>query len=360
MSRSIHISVRAKLILMLLPPILGLAYFSVSQVMSSYNLYWEHDKIQSLSQSSVQAATLVHELQKERGLTADFIDSQGKEFATQLSVQLSVQRKLVDAEIEQWDLRVKLNSTQDYGSEFAAGLAKSNRQLMKLVPTRAKISNLSINAKDAFDYFSTLNLNLLNLSEALPKISSESSMGNRAAAYTSFLYSMERAYIESALMAGVFVEDNFSTVNYQKFFGLVAMQSTYMNVFQSIATPEALAFYRNTLAGEYIAETKKMRNIAINSAKKNSIGVDSAHWVKMQAGKIKLLKNVDDWLAADLLRFSAESTEAARSSLITVSVIALIVFMLSVLFSYHVQNYMVKYLDYVNDIATSIAAASAR
>ena len=356
MSRSIHISVRAKLILMLLPPILGLAYFSVSQVMSSYNLYWEHDKIQSLSQSSVQAATLVHELQKERGLTANFIDSQGKEFATQLSVQ----RKLVDAELEQWDLRIKLNSTQDYGSEFAAGIAKSNRQLMKLVPIRAKISNLSINAKDAFDYFSTLNLNLLNLSEALPKITNASSMGNRAAAYTSFLYSMERAYIESALMAGVFVEDNFSTVNYQKFFGLVAMQSTYMNVFQSIATPEALVFYRNTLAGEYIAETKKMRNIAINAAKKNSIGVDSAHWVKMQAGKIKLLKNAVDWLAADLLSFSAESTEAARSGLITVSIIALIVFMLSVLLSYHVQNYMVKYLDYVNDIATSIAAASAR
>jgi len=80
-----NLSMRKKLIVMLFIPLLGLMFFAVVSV---------HDKIvtlramhdtRSLAQLAVRASGLVHEVQKERGLTAGFIGSRGSAFSGELA-----------------------------------------------------------------------------------------------------------------------------------------------------------------------------------------------------------------------------------------------------------------------------------
>jgi len=346
-----NISVRVKLGLMLLAPIVALVYFSVSQITSSYHLYSEQGDIQSLAKLSARAAVFVHELQKERGLTAGFVSSKGAKF----SKKLPEQQRQTDTQLKAWNQFLQGFDAQGHGDEFAASLSSVNQQLSSLTSHRSGVSNLSIDTKTAIGFYSTLNLKMLGLTEILPKIASESNIANRASAYTNFLYSKERAGIERAVLAGVFVKDFFSTKAYQKFFSLVIMQSTYLNAFKSVATPQALEFYTNTMQGEYIVETKKIREIALDSADEDSIGIDSGEWFKVQTGKINLLKKVDDWLSEDMLVFSGNLKDDAQSELITVSVISLIVFLVSGLLAYLVQNYLVKYLTHAVEVANDIA-----
>ncbi len=346
-----NISVRVKLGLMLLAPIAALIYFSSNQILSSYHLYTEQGELQSLAKLSARAAVVVHELQKERGLTAGFVSSKGAKFASKLPEQ----RRQVDTEIQAWNQLLQGFNAQAHGNKFAAELSAVNQQITSLSSHRSSVSNLSINTKTAISFYSALNLKMLGLTEILPEIATVSSIANRASAYTNFLYSKERAGVERAVLAGVFVKDKFTPQSYQKFSSLVTMQSTYLDVFKSIATPQALEFYTNTLQGEYIVETKKIRDIATQAANKESIGVDSAYWFKMQTGKINLLKKIDDWLSGDMLGFSENLRADAQAELIMVSVMSLAAFLLSGILAYLVQNYIVKYLTHAVEIANDIA-----
>ncbi|VAW64918.1 Methyl-accepting chemotaxis sensor/transducer protein [hydrothermal vent metagenome] len=346
-----NISVRIKLALMLLAPIAALVYFSSSQIIYSYNQYTEQGNVQSLAKVSAQAAVLVHELQKERGLTAGFVSSSGKKFG----IKLPEQRKQTDIQINAWNQLIQDFDPKAEGGEFDGNMSAVNQLLSALSGHRSSVSNLSINTKMAIGFYSNLNLKMLGLIEILPEISTHSSIANRASAYTSFLYSKERAGVERAVLAGVFVKDKFTSQTYQKFSSLVTMQSTYLDVFKSIATPQALEFYNNTMQGEYITETKKIRNIAMSAANKENIGVDSTRWFKMQTGKINLLKKVDDWLSEDMLAYSENLKNNAQTKLIIISVVSLIAFLLSGLLAFLVQNYIVKYLTHAVKIANDIA-----
>jgi len=345
-----NISIRGKLGLMLLAPMVALLYFASVRLVDNYTLHEEQADLQNLVQLSVNATVLVHELQKERGITAIFVSSGGKKYVSQLPDQ----RRQTNTKLEEWKAFLQDFDTH-YGNKFAVELSEIDQLLSSLGSHRANISNLSINTKQAIGFYSNLNLKLLGITELIPRVSSVNHIGVSAAAFTNFLYSKERAGIERAVLAGVFSKDYFTPEVFQKFFTLVTMQSTYLSAFESIATPQALVFYRNTMQGEFIAETKKIRDIASKGADKSSLGVDPDYWFKMQTGKINLLKKVDDRLSAELLGFSKTEMTAARTGLISVIVIALGAFLISGFLVYFVQRYIVKYLTLAGNVANSIA-----
>ncbi len=77
---------------MLVLPLIGALYFSLSTVADRYQLAKEMTSLETLSNFSVRISTLVHETQKERGMTAGFLGSKGTKFVTELPAQ----RTLID------------------------------------------------------------------------------------------------------------------------------------------------------------------------------------------------------------------------------------------------------------------------
>ena len=77
-----------KLATMALLPLLGLLFFAASKVISSYEINSkiseESVKVVQLARLAVASNHLVHELQKERGLTAGFLASKGAKFSSKL------------------------------------------------------------------------------------------------------------------------------------------------------------------------------------------------------------------------------------------------------------------------------------
>ena len=72
-----NLKIRSKLFLMLFFPIVGMAYFAGAQIIAQYQVSSEMDSIHALSVYAVKASNLVHELQKERGMTAGLLGSNG-------------------------------------------------------------------------------------------------------------------------------------------------------------------------------------------------------------------------------------------------------------------------------------------
>ncbi|EDN67591.1 Methyl-accepting chemotaxis protein [Beggiatoa sp. PS] len=82
-----NIKIKYKLALMVVIPILGLIYFTIDSTLDKLKIVHEMNLLQDLSALTVKSSSLIHELQKERGMSAGFIASQGIEFSKELPEQ---------------------------------------------------------------------------------------------------------------------------------------------------------------------------------------------------------------------------------------------------------------------------------
>lgn len=273
-----NLKLRWKLIAITVIPILSLIYYALNEVARDYGALIENEKILQLSQFSVGASTLVHEFQKERGLTAGFMGSRGQKFATELSAQ----RQEVDKKAQ--ELAKILNGldgiTFDHG--FTTQLKQALKQQQVLKQTRQQVDGLSIPRGDALGYFTKMNGTFLGAISFLAKSSSESKLSNQATAYVNFLNSKERAGVERAVLTGTFAADSFQSGAFNRFLQLVSIQDTYLNAFNSLASEEHQKYYLNTMQGKTVETTKEMREIAISKGMEGNFGVDPAFWFEMQ------------------------------------------------------------------------------
>jgi hypothetical protein len=81
------VSIRNKLILLIILPLLALFYFSFLAILDRYQAEREYHKIHTMAEVGVLIGNYVHEIQKERGMTVGFIASSGQIFAQDLPKQ---------------------------------------------------------------------------------------------------------------------------------------------------------------------------------------------------------------------------------------------------------------------------------
>jgi len=89
------IKIRYKLLLLLVIPLFGLVVFSAREVVDKYATMGEIAATRSMTALAVKAGALVHEIQKERGLSSGYLNSQGAKFRDELARQ----RQMVDQEL---------------------------------------------------------------------------------------------------------------------------------------------------------------------------------------------------------------------------------------------------------------------
>jgi methyl-accepting chemotaxis protein len=336
-----NVNFKYKLGFMILGPILGLLYFGQLDVQRSMELRTEQSKVFLLTEFSTRVSALVHELQKERGLTAGYLGSSGQKFRTELPDQHSN----TDDKFNKLNTFLTGFDTDAYGQQLKSKFDDALKDLEMLSDKRSAITSLSIEAKDGIGFYTSLNGKLLNIISSLPNISTIGGINNLGTAYINFLQSKERAGVEWAEMTGTFAQDSFSSGAYEKFLGLVATQDVHMNVFKSLASKEMLQYFDTTMQGETLSETERLRSIAIQKASTGNFEVTPEHWFKAQTDKINLLKNVEDKLSKELLNTAKDLSGKATDELYTSSVFVVIALLLSGLLIMLTQRNIMKALN---------------
>jgi len=80
-----NIKIKHKLALMVVIPIIGLIYFTIALTLEKRNIVHEMNLLQELSELTIKSSSLIHE--KERGISAGYLGSQGVEFSKELQRQ---------------------------------------------------------------------------------------------------------------------------------------------------------------------------------------------------------------------------------------------------------------------------------
>lgn len=319
-----NLKIKNKLYLLLLLPILALIFLSIITIKDKYDLNVKYNILNKVVLLSVKMTSLVHELQKERGMTAGYLGSSGLKFKEKLVKQ----RKLTNLKKVEFLVFAKTIKPKDYEDSFNKLLNDSQNRLKKLELKRAKVSSLDISLKEALTYYTNMNGNFLELVRKTAVYSPNTLMVLEINAYTNFLLAKERAGIERAVGAVTFGEDKFLEGMRLKFEKLVFLQEAYLDSFLKLANKKNIDFYKSTVQGNSIEEVNRMRSIALESNLSEGFDVDANYWFSTLSTKINLLHKVDKHLAKSLLLETKELSESTYKYMITDIILSVLIIIL--------------------------------
>ncbi len=313
-----NLTIKSKLLLLALVPLLGLIYFTSSQTIENLSYKHQIDRVSQLVEYSKKISLLIHETQKERGASAGFIGSKGRKFRDILPKQ----RELTDKRKAEY-----LSFVKSFDFEGFDKLKKHTDEIKKFLSQidskREKVSSLGISVKDAVSYYSTMNNVMLDAVSEVAKQSPSNEITKMLAGYTAFLKSKERAGIERAVLSSVFAKDAFPTGFYKKFVTLVALQDAYMDTAMHISDDKIVKFYEKKMNNPSTNEVNKMRKIAFDNPN-GGFGIDSVYWFNTITKKINLLKEVDDKIA-DTISNKLEEVSSSSLSSIILGIVAILI-----------------------------------
>ena len=274
-------------------PMLGFLWQSVASISQSIATNNEMSVLEQYTGLSVEYSELVHELQKERGMTAGYIGSNGTKF----SRKLSQQRSDTDAMLTKLMDFLQLNEMTD--GQIKQLQTRIQQDLSMLAGIRKKVDTQNIELGAALRYYTQLNAKLLSVSGLIVDMSTDASITAETVAYYSFLQGKERAGIERAVLSNAFSKDHFADGDFVKFISLVVEQDTYFASFNTFATSSNKQMFAQQLDSSAAKEVMKLRNIA--ETKSSDFNVDAEYWFAKASARIGQLKKIQDGLELSLL-----------------------------------------------------------
>ncbi|MFS1490126.1 methyl-accepting chemotaxis protein [Vibrio splendidus] len=300
-------SFKQKIIALLILPILGFLWLSVSAISKGVETTNEMSSLNQLTRLSVVYSELVHELQKERGMTAGFIGSQGTKFVSELRSQRTNADNRRDQRNEYWQsASIELPQITKLNTEIS-------RSLNQITSIRNRVDSQSIPLSEALGYYTQLNAKLLSVSALIAELSSDSTITTETIAYYNFLQGKERAGIERAVLNNTFSKNEFGPGMLVKFISLVTEQNTYFSNFKVLSEPENVRFFEQQLNDRSVAQVEKLRQLA--ESKMSGFDVDPVYWFAQSTARIVQLKKTENQVAESLIALTEQKATDARSAM---------------------------------------------
>ncbi|WP_060981057.1 methyl-accepting chemotaxis protein [Vibrio splendidus] len=300
-------SFKQKIIALLILPILGFLWLSVSEISKGVETTREMSSLNQLTRLSVVYSELVHELQKERGMTAGFIGSQGTKFVSELRAQRTSADNRRNQRSEYWQsAEIDLPQISRLNTEIS-------QSLNQITSIRNRVDSQSIPLSEALGYYTKLNAKLLSVSALIAELSSDATITTETIAYYNFLQGKERAGIERAVLNNTFSKNEFGPGMLVKFISLVTQQNTYFSNFEVLGNPDNVRFFEQQLNDRSVAEVEKLRDVA--ESKMSGFDVDPVYWFAQSTARIVQLKKTENQLAESLIALTENKASEAQSAM---------------------------------------------
>lgn len=289
------LSIKQKLLVLAVFPLLVILGISIPNMVSDYEKLEHKKELNSLVNSYNKIRLLVHELQKERGMTAGYVGSNGKKFKDSILEQ----RNLTSSKLDDFNSFYSKINKDLYPSEYYSKLDNTLDKLSSLDSIRNKVDSLDIKKSDALKYYTSINSELINSIIASISFSSDTHVSYSVASYVNFLLTKERSGVERAIGTTTFSSDKFLKGDKSKIANLISAQASYLDVFYQYANTNVRSYYEENIHGSDIEEVDKMRKVLLDKSSIGGFNVDTSNWSKYSTQRaISLQKFGRDLLKA--------------------------------------------------------------
>lgn len=328
-----NLSLKQKLLMVVLPPLLACFLCGTLYLIEKYEYRKDLTLVVQLSELAVTNSNLVHELQKERGMSAGFIGSAGKAFAGKIPGQ----RQLTDTQLGLYQRFITENHLPEI---FAPKLRELNAQLGRLNAIRSQVDSLSISVADEVAYYTELNKLLLTIVDETAKTGANQEIAIKATAFSAFLQLKERAGIERAVLSSTFGQAGFKPKVYAKFITLVSEQNTYQERFLALANSDLLSSFNRLQSSAAMHDVELLRQIAFEQDNQKILQQSPEEWFSKSTARIELLREFEQQVSADLLNTTHERLTLANEKMFLVLATLISVLAIVLILSLSVIRYL--------------------
>jgi len=282
-----------RLAFLLAMPVAGMLVFASVAVVSSMSTRADARNARSHTSLAVVASSLVHELQKERGMSAGFIASRGVNFGAELPGQ----RIATDTALGL--LLDTVNIDRAGVAELQTALDKAGEGLARLEAVRAAVQTRAMIANDSTAFYSKAIAGYLDVVSAIASLSDNAVLVRGSVMYYAFLNfkeqaGRERATINEVLSAGAFTDDS-----YKRVLGIISAEAEYLAMFMKFADPSDIRIYNEQMGSEAALRADQIRLVALSA--RSDFGIEATEWFEVMTGKIDAMKSVENHVARRLL-----------------------------------------------------------
>ena len=291
-----HISIKNKLLINVVVPLVAILIMAAMAISDKYQTEQKNAIFAEVVKVDEAISKLVHELQKERGMSAGFLASGGKKF----SDKLPKQRESVKQALAHFQNKSKRLQGEDATTAFYNAITATSQQLQNLQKLRAKVDARSIGVDEELADYSKITGELIKLIAQSSELAPDAKLTRESLAYYNFLMAKERAGVERAIGSVTAVGDNFVGENREKLANLINAEKAYLDIFQTLADPQNVAFFKEKLSAPSVKEIERMRSIFLGASEIGGFNVDANIWFDTITQKINQLKKVEDYIAASI------------------------------------------------------------
>ena len=320
-----NLSMRGKLITLVLPALLVIVFFAVQSISRNMDDLDNMQQLNILVQLAELGDPLVEELQKERGRSAVFIssapDSDGEREATR---NLQSQRQNTDRNLSAYQNGIKaLAEEARFDGSIQASVDKFQRDIGNLISLRRDIDNRVLAGAESGARYTSLIMEILNRIPLLVRRASEPELARQINAYLALAEAAEMAGRERAAGASLVRSGNFDLPAVGQIAALSGRQQAYFQT--AITMLSANSDIRGRIESfPETAEHRKMldqRDMLLSSPS-GMYGLEASDWFSASTNRIQAINGIRTDMLSQVKALGTAGVNAARSNLIWASAIA--------------------------------------
>ena len=311
----------------------ALSYFSASNLMQKFQERDDARLIVGWTETSIVLNQLVHELQKERGLSSGLITSRGERFVDKLTDQ----REQTNQAIEQLVAAAKNDAAAGVISKAIAQIIPEREKLDNM---RAGISELRISRDAAVDRYTEY---IDRIFDQLLSAMSTGRVGwiyRQQMAFIFFLQAKEMAGQERALLTAILSANDFSAMRMAAFQRIRSVEEARIEKFLQLSDLPVHEGYQKIISLPSEREANRIRQMVISvgasqRAPQFALPTPEA-WFMLSTKKIDEMNRFESVLSKQLLSSAHALEDTAQHELIANALTILVSFILALILLYQI------------------------
>jgi signal transduction histidine kinase len=321
-----NMQIRSKLIAVLVVPLVALTVLAAIGIAANVSRGVQADRVNDQTAFAVSLSTLVHELQRERDLSAGWVGSgrdagYGGVVAQRVAVNQALQTFRADA--------ARLD-TGEGDSAFREKVDTALRQFEGLDDERQRVEDdPGFGVTRTLDVYSSMIGNLFNVELELGGQTNDRSLLRNVAAFVALGRYKEAASQERGLVYAVASAGQFAPGEFQRFATSLGAQDTWRSQFDATASPEQRARLDALQTNPDVARVNGLRNFLRNALltgdASSKVDLDPKEWFLRASARMDLLRGVEQTVADDVSAASrADQSSASRQALLYTVILTLV------------------------------------
>lgn len=305
-----NIRIGSKLFLLVAVPVVALLAISFLQLNERWETKAEMQRMEHFVAISIMAGELIHALQIERGYSAGYVGSQGRQFGREREDAISSTNQRVA-------IFQRAADTNSLGQNHESQLRNILAELDQLSDLRTSVANVSLTGLELVEKYNTIVNDLLDMVQEIVTSANESSIVKLGIAYVSLLQGKEYAGQERAILSNVFSAKKINADQFLRWRDVVDRQDQLFELFQDYTSQDIRSKFREFQknSSPRVDSWRDQVSSAVGGVEASG---DAESWFNDATSRIEGLKRIEDTMVQKLKSVAEQLGAKAKEAFLYV------------------------------------------